>query len=72
MQTVLCPKEVAGELGVSERTARRLMREQSIESFRVGDKLWRTHKARVLEYVAGQYGRYRRPVTGPITELRAA
>jgi excisionase family DNA binding protein len=56
----LCPKEVARTLGVSERTAARLMASGEIASFRVG-KLWRCQLADVERYVERQYRRYRRP-----------
>lgn len=46
----LAAKEVAAMLGVSRRTAQRLMREQAIHSFKVGEKLWRTTRQAVLEY----------------------
>ncbi len=39
---VLCPKEMAGDLGVSARTITRLLDSGEIEGFKVGPKLWRS------------------------------
>jgi excisionase family DNA binding protein len=63
MMSTLAPKEVAGQLGISERTAARLMAEQRIESFRVG-RLWRTTQERLELYVSKQFERYRRALPG--------
>jgi excisionase family DNA binding protein len=57
---VLDPKGVADALGVSQRTAQRLMASGQIVSFRVGAKLWRCQLAAVEIYLAGQLARYRR------------
>jgi excisionase family DNA binding protein len=57
---VWSPKEVAHALGVSPRTAQRLMASGEIVSFRVGPKLWRCHVAAVECYLAAQLTRYRR------------
>jgi excisionase family DNA binding protein len=46
----LSPKQVAALLGVSERTAARLMASGAIHAFRVGPKLLRTTRAKLLEY----------------------
>src|ERR1700750_335622 len=41
----LCPKEVAAQFGISERTVRRMMAAGHIQAFRIGAKLWRTDQA---------------------------
>lgn len=51
-KSALCPKEVATELGVSERSARRYMASGVIPSFRVGPKLWRCWPASLAQYGA--------------------
>lgn len=53
----LCPKEVAAILGVSPRSASRLMASGHIESFRVGtgEKGWRTTRRQVDEYAAHRF-----------------
>ena len=56
---LLCAKEVADALGVSTRTAQRLMRTNDVASFKVG-KLLRSHEDAIAEYVARQFDRYRR------------
>ena len=55
----LCPKEVADVLGVSERTALRLMAGGEIASFRVRTR-WRTTIEKLEEYQAKGFARYRR------------
>lgn len=54
----LAPKEVAALLGISERSALRLMASQEIESFRVG-RLWRTTADRVAAFIRRQIERTR-------------
>jgi hypothetical protein len=56
----LCAKEVGAILGVSERSALRLMSSGQIESFRCGGKLWRTTTAKVKDYQEREFERYRR------------
>jgi excisionase family DNA binding protein len=48
---LLCPKEVAHVLGTSERTARRLMASNQLESLRIGGKLLRTRPHDLAEYL---------------------
>lgn len=48
---LLCAKEVACELGVSERTAQRMLQAGEIRGFRVGAKLWRVRKVDLDLYV---------------------
>jgi len=56
----LSPKDVATQLGISERTVRRMLNEGRLPGFRVGTKLWRTEQGFVDEYVReGQCARYR-------------
>jgi excisionase family DNA binding protein len=56
----LSPKDVAAQLGISERTVRRMLNEGHLPGFRIGTKLWRTEQGFVDEYVReGQYARYR-------------
>ncbi len=54
----LCAKEVGLSLGVSTRTAQRLMNTNAIATFRVG-KLLRTTEAEIGFYVSRQFERYR-------------
>ena len=57
----LCPKEVAAQFGIGERTVRRMMAAGHIKAFRIGAKLWRTDQASLDDYInTGQYGHYRR------------
>jgi hypothetical protein len=60
MPRYLCPKEIAGMLGVSVRSAQRLMASGDIESFKCGPRLWRTTQEQLSLYVADQFARYRR------------
>ncbi len=55
----LCAKDVAVLLGVSERTAARLMSAGEIEAFRIR-RLWRTTRDRVEAYKLAGFDRYRR------------
>ena len=65
----LCPKEVAAQFGISERTVRRMMAAGQIQAFRIGAKLWRTDQASLDDYInTGQYGRYRRQL-GPLPPM---
>ena len=65
----LCPKQVAAQFGVSERTVRRMMCAGHIRAFRIGAKLWRTDQASLDDYInTGQYGRYRRQL-GPLRPI---
>ena len=50
----LCAKEVAKLMGVSVRTAQRLMASGDLKSFSVGKSL-RTDMEHVLEFVAKQF-----------------
>lgn len=52
---LLGPKEVAGQLGISERTAARLMSSGEIESMRAGQKLLRTTQAHLNDYRVAQF-----------------
>lgn len=67
----LAPKEVAGLIGTSERTAQRLMSLNRIASFRVGpgEKLLRTTRSRVAAYQERAFERYRREVAVPARVL---
>ena len=56
---LICPKEAATLLGVSVRTAQRLMRQGEIAACKIG-KLWRTQAEDVAAYRARAYERYRR------------
>ena len=58
-RSYLCAKEVGLSLGVSTRTAQRLLNTGEIAAFRVG-KLLRTTEAEIGIYVARQFERYRR------------
>lgn len=51
---ILCAKEIAVRLGVSERTATRLLKSGEIAGFRVG-KLWRTTELHLESYVTGRF-----------------
>jgi excisionase family DNA binding protein len=65
----LCPKEVAAQFGISERTVQRMMAAGYIQAFRIGAKLWRTDQASLDDYInTGQYGRYRRQL-GPLRPM---
>src|SRR5436853_1700642 len=56
----LSPKDVAAQLGISERTVKRMLNEGHLPGFRIGTKLWRTEQGFVDEYVReGQYAQYR-------------
>ena len=55
----LSPKEVATLLGVSERTATRLLCSGAVEAFKVRGKLWRTTAAKVAAYQQREFARYR-------------
>lgn len=57
----LCPKEVAEQLGVSPRTAQRLLSSGTIGAMRVGAKLWRTTQEELNRYVAAQWHREASP-----------
>ncbi len=57
----VCPKEVAQILGISERSALRLMATGEIESFRAGRKLWRTTLAKLERYQQSGFERQRFP-----------
>lgn len=46
---LLCPKQVADVLGISERSATRLLSTGAIHGLRVG-RLWRTTASKVREY----------------------
>lgn len=48
---LLCAKEVALILGVSERSAARLMRKGEIKAFKMSGAIWRTTVRYVREYV---------------------
>jgi len=52
MEPYLAPKDVAQALAISVRTAQRLMKQQAIISFRVGEKLWRTTRQALEAYVS--------------------
>jgi excisionase family DNA binding protein len=56
---MLCAKDVARALAISERSARRLMRRGEIAACKIG-KLWRTETEHVAAYRAREYARYRR------------
>jgi excisionase family DNA binding protein len=58
MDRCLCAKEVATVLGVSERTALRLMRSGEVEAFRVG-KLWRTTPDKIEAYRSSAFEKCR-------------
>ena len=55
----VCPKEVAQILGISERSALRLMAGGEIESFRAGRKLWRTTLSKIERYQQAGFDRRR-------------
>ena len=61
---ILCGKEIASRLGVSERTATRLLKSGEIAGFRVG-KLWRTTELHLESYVAGRFQREREQRAAP-------
>lgn len=54
---LLCAKEVAGLLGVSERSAARLMRKGEIKAFKMSGAIWRTTLRYVREYVVREMAR---------------
>jgi excisionase family DNA binding protein len=53
----LCPKEIAQLLGISVRTAQRLLKTGEIRAFRAGPKLLRTTQAELDRYVALRWNR---------------
>jgi excisionase family DNA binding protein len=59
--TQLCPKEVAALLGVSIRTAQRLMASGEIAGGRAGRKLLRSSPLAVRQYMERRSDRYRQP-----------
>lgn len=58
LEKCLCPKEVATLLGISERTAIRLMLSRQLAAFKVNGKLWRTTASRVRAYQSTQFARW--------------
>lgn len=48
---LLCAKQVADMLGVSERTAAGLLRSGEIEGFKLSGRRWRTRHAAVQHYI---------------------
>lgn len=54
-EDLIAPKEVALLLGISDRTARNMMRGGSILSLRVKKKLWKTSRAELAHYISTQY-----------------
>ncbi len=59
MNASLDAKAVAAALGVSARTAQRLLASGQIPALKVG-KLWRTNEESVAAYVQRGFARYRR------------
>lgn len=61
-EKLLCAKDVAGILGISERSAARLMLRQDIHSCLIGpgEKLRRTVRAKVEAYKRRQWQRAKR------------
>ena len=55
--TCLCPKEVGKRLGISTRSAQRLMHTNRIRSFQAGPRLLRTTHELVEEYMVDQLQR---------------
>jgi excisionase family DNA binding protein len=53
----LCPKEIAQLLGVSVRTAQRLLKTGELRAFRAGPKLLRTNQAELDRYIALRWNR---------------
>ncbi len=53
----LCAKEIAQLLGVSVRTAQRLLITRQIRAFRVGPKLWRTSQDELERYIGARWNR---------------
>ena len=59
IEKCLCAKEVAEVLGISERSATRLMSAGEIGSFKVRAKLWRTTPSKLSEYKKREFDKYR-------------
>jgi excisionase family DNA binding protein len=57
---VLCAKQVAARLGVSERSAAKLLRRGEIQGFKLGGRVWRTTEEAVLEYLRRELERQSR------------
>lgn len=49
---ILCAKEIGQRLGISERSATRLLKGGEIAGFRAGAKLWRTTELHLESYVS--------------------
>lgn len=63
-ESFLGPKDAAGILGLSTRTAQQLMKDGTIPAFRVGKKLWRTTRQALDEYAAAELASYRTSKAG--------
>lgn len=65
----LGPKDIAGELGISERAVTRLMEEGTLRAMRAGKKKWRTTRLHFESYVAAAFEqerlRHETPASGP-------
>lgn len=59
IEKCLCAKEVATVLGISERSATRLMASGELEAFKVRGKLWRTTPSKLREYKLREFNSYR-------------
>ncbi|MGA2343444.1 MAG: helix-turn-helix domain-containing protein [Steroidobacteraceae bacterium] len=64
MNCLMGTKEVAVRLGVSERTAARMMQDGSLQAFQLRGKLWRTTHAALESYIDRMMV-LGRPVYGP-------
>lgn len=53
---LMCTKEVADQLGVSERTAARLLAEGSIQAFKMNGGRWRTTHDALKAYIEEHMG----------------
>jgi excisionase family DNA binding protein len=53
----LCPKEIAAQLGISARTAQRLLKSGEIRAWRAGFKVWRTTQEELARYLASRWNR---------------
>lgn len=53
----LCPKEIAQQLGISVRTAQRLLKSGELRAFRAGPKLLRTTQTELDHYIEERWNR---------------
>lgn len=74
---ILCAKEIAARLGISARSAVRLMKSGDIKSFRAGRKPWRTTELHLESYVQSallreteRLAEERCPILKPLVERR--